>query len=101
MGRGAQRRRASAVRLCRARAPLLEPFPARELLQQQRLELLEALAVAARLLASEAMIVGRTHARDELPLFALQCLDLLREGGELALLVVAHAYASLGGSGGG
>src|SRR5262249_7798832 len=83
--------------LCRARAPLLEPFPARELLQQQRLELLEPLAVAAHLLAGQPIIIGRTHARVELRLLALQCLDLLREGCELALLVIAQAYSSLGG----
>src|SRR5262249_61322416 len=85
------------IELSRARAPPPEPFPARELLQQQRLELLEPLAVAAPLLAGQPIIIGRTHARVELRLLALQCLDLLREGCELALLVIAQAYSSLRG----
>src|SRR5579872_2427809 len=84
------------LRRRRARTLFLERLPARELREQQRLELREALAVRAQLLGLLPMIFGCAHARGELGLLALESLDLIRESGELALLHVAEAHAHPG-----
>ena len=88
--------RPSAIALCRARALLLEPFPTCESLQQQRLERFQPLSVAAQHLASLAVIIRRTQARDEFRLLPLERLDLFRKARKLTLLVVAEPH--FGGS---
>ena len=73
----------------------LEPLPAGELIEQQCFEFFESLTVAAQLRASEPMVVGRAHSLTELRLLPLERLDLIGEGGELSLLLVAQPYPGL------
>ena len=74
----------------------LERLPALEFGEQQRLDLLQTLAIGTDLRRALQVVIRRAHAGGDGRLLPLQRLDLRGEGSQLPLLFVAEACARLG-----
>src|SRR5579885_3874208 len=81
---------------CEAALITLQRLPPLESGQEQHLDLLEPLAIGTDLRRALQVVVGSAHPGGDPRLLALQRLDLRRESGELALLLVAQACARSG-----